>query len=394
MARRRVWLAVAAVAGTSLAACGADSGSTSEGLPAGGQARIELDGTEESVATTGSTTQVVTGTANLTKVSQVTGPDSPNTTDAVAVAGTDLGSMVNVGDRTYFVFGDTFGGRAPGMTGGGGSNWRSNALAWTTDDEPEEGISLDGWVVDDIGLASELLPSQKQDGVEMTKIPTNGFTADGNLYLAYMSVRHWGEPGEWEANYSSLARSQDDGQTWELLDDVRWPGDSNFVQVAAYRVDDGETHEIYFWSIPAGRSGSVQLMKVDEAEVESPAAYRYFTGTDGAEPQWVDDPSAATTIVEGGVGEPSVIWNADLGRWLMSHQRDNADAVIRESPTPWGPWSEPHELVSAAEHPGLYAPFMNARYLRNEGTTLYFALSLWDPYNVFWFRADLLTTPG
>lgn len=335
---------------------------------------------------------VVTGISGLSQVAQVTGPDSPNATDTVAIAGTDLGSMFTVGDRTYFVFGDTFGERGPDAFGGGGTNWRSNALAWTTDDDPTDGITLDGWVVDDVGLAAELLPSKKRDGEEMTKIPTHGFAVGDVLYLAYMSVRRWGEPGEWDVNYSSLARSSDQGRTWELLDDVRWPGDSNFVQVAVQRVADEDGPHLYFWSIPAGRSGGVQLMRVDEREVEDPAAYSYFAGTSGDEPRWVQDADEAETIVEGGVGEPSVIWNEALGRWLMTYQQDNADAVLSESPTPWGPWSEPHLLASIADQPGLYAPFMNQRYLSEDGKQIWFSLSLWGPYNVFWYSADLETS--
>lgn len=334
---------------------------------------------------------VVTGIENLTRVSQLTGPDAQNDTMAVGVAGTDLGSMINVDDRTYFLFGDTFGERDPDSTGGQGTDWRSNVLAWTSDDDPTDGITFDGWALDEIDSAVELLESQKQDGVEMTKIPTHGFAVGDALYIDYMSVRQWGEPGEWEANHASLAKSLDQGQSWEFLDDVQWAGDSNFVQVSAHHVATDEGDEIWSWGIPAGRSGGVQLMKVPAAEVESPEAYRYFTGAAAGTPQWSADPADASMIIEGGVGEPSVIWNEELDRWLIAHQRDNADVVLRESPTPWGPWSEPQLLVSAAEHPGLYGPYLNERYLSNDGTTLHFALSLWDPYNVFWFSADLLT---
>lgn len=32
---------------------------------------------------------------------------------------------------------------------------------------------------------------------------------------------------------------------------------------------------------------------------------------------------------------------------------------------------------------------MNDRFLADDGRTIYFTLSLWDPYNVFWFKATL-----
>ena len=40
--------------------------------------------------------------------------------------------------------------------------------------------------------------------------------------------------------------------------------------------------------------------------------------------------------------------------------------------------------------PDLYAPFMLPKYTANHGRTIYFTLSKWGPYNVFWSRADLV----
>src|SRR5689334_311328 len=112
----------------------------------------------------------LTGVTNVVRVAQVTGPDSPNRTDRVGFAGGDLGSMFTARGRTWFVFGDTFGQRDPGFTGGGGGEWRSNTMAWTTDTDPTDGIRLDGWIVGDDGRAKELLPSEKVDNSEMTVI--------------------------------------------------------------------------------------------------------------------------------------------------------------------------------------------------------------------------------
>jgi len=336
-------------------------------------------------------TFVLQGVSDVEQVSQITGAESPNRTDRFAVYGTDLGSMINDGDKTYFVFGDTFGERPPDQIGGGGSFWRSNTIGYTTDDNPEDGIALDGMITDETGLAKELLPSRKVDGDEMTKIPTYGIAANGALYLIYMSVRHWGDPGQWDANYASVAKSTDGGQNWTLLDDLKWPGDGNFVQVAAYRVDNGEKGaDLIFWGIPAGRFGGVQLMKTAEADIEKPAAYRYFAGTDGkSEPVWSADPKQAKTVVDDTVGELSVVWNAYLQRWIMTYLKEGEGVVIREGLTPWGPWGDAIDLVTAAEQPGLYAPFMNERYTGDGGRTIYFTLSLWNPYNVFWFKASL-----
>src|SRR5258708_943973 len=145
---------------------------------------------------------LLNGVSNVEQIAQLTGPGSPNKTDRFEIAGQDLGSMFEAGGKTWFVFGDTFGQRDPGLTGGGGTEWRSNTLAFSTDNDPTDGIRLDGYIADDIGWAKELIDSKKVDGIEMTTIPTYGFEANGAMYLAYMSVKHWGEPGEWETNYS------------------------------------------------------------------------------------------------------------------------------------------------------------------------------------------------
>ncbi len=340
---------------------------------------------------------VVTGVEDVTQIAQLTGAGAINDTEAVGVAGTDLGSMFTVDDRTYFVFGDTFGTRDEGMTGGGGGNWRSNAIAYSTDDDPTDGITFDGWVLDDVGLALEVAVGDKapNDGEgEVTKIPTHGFAVDGSLYLQYMSVSYWGEPGAWDANHAGLVRSTDDGQTWEVLEEPQWPGDSNVIQVSAAHVTEGGTDYLYFWSIPSGRFGGVQLMRVPATTeaVEDLDSYTYFAGTDGdGRPTWSDDLDQAAMVLDRAVGELSVMYHEQTERWLLTTMIDNGDAVLFEGLTPWGPWSDPHVLTTQAQTPGLYGPYMNPRYVSEDGRTIYFTLSIWDPYNVFWYSATLAT---
>ena len=331
---------------------------------------------------------VLSGIANVTRVAQLTGPDSPNRTDRYGVAGTDLGSMFEADGKVWFVFGDTFGERDPGFTGGGGREWRSNTMAYSTDTDPTDGITLDGFIASDDGRAKELLPSEKIDHSEMTVIPTYGFAANGAMYLAFMSVRHWGLPGEWETNYGGLAKSTDGGRTWTKLDRPRWGGDNNFVQVSVTAVGG----HLYFWGVTHGRFGGVRLMRVPQRQVEDQRAYRYFAGTDrNGDPKWSPDEARARTIVQDTVGELSVVWNARLSRWLMTYTNGGgAGASIREGINPWGPWGDPVTLVSAQDVPGLYSPYQLPKYVGNGGSTIYFTLSVWDPYNVYWYKADLV----
>lgn len=371
-----------------LAAVLAVSGCAAAGAPGDGGAPVRLD-------PDGDKPFVLTGVDDVVQIAQLTGPGAINDTASAGVAGTDLGSMTTIGDRTYFFFGDTFGDRDPDSYGGQGGFWRSNVSAWTTDDDPSDGIAFDGWApLDDVGLAAALVEGDHDGndaGGEVTKIPTYGFAVGDTLYVFYMSVSHWGDPGAWDANHAALAKSTDRGQTWTALESPRWPGDSNFIQVATAHVEDAGTEYVYFWAIPSGRFGGVQLMRVPatEAAVEDASAYSYFTGLDASgSPQWGDDMSAATTIVDGTIGELSVMWSTYLERWIMTYS-DGGNAYIREGITPWGPWGDPIEVAAQADYPGLYSPYLSPRYVGDGGRRVYFTMSLWGPYNVFWFSLDL-----
>ena len=85
------------------------------------------------------------------------------------------------------------------------------------------------------------------------------------------------------------------------------------------------------------------------------------------------------------------MWNAYLGRWIMTYLDEHQAAlVIREAPEPWGPWSPSQPLVSGSAYAGLYAPYMHPWYVENEGEIIYFTMSLWGPYAVYWMRARLM----
>ncbi|AQP47696.1 carbohydrate-binding protein [Tessaracoccus aquimaris] len=335
----------------------------------------------------------------VTRVAQLTGPGAINDTASVLLAGADLGHMTTVGERTWFVFGDNFGIRDADAFGGTGEVWKSNCLAWTTDDDPTDGITFDGWVLDDLEQVKEVLPGDHKpnDQVgEVTKIPTQLFAVDETMYLAYMSVTHWGEPGVWETDHAGLARSTDDGQTWEILEAVTWPGESGFVQLAQVPLTVDGVDWIYLWGIPAGRFGEVSLMRVraQPAAVEELSSYEYFAGEVDGEATWSTDLNDAVVVLDRGTAELSVLWSSHLERWLLASMLDNGSAVLYEGLSPWGPWSEPHEILTQADTPGLYAPYLCPRYVADDGRRLFFTLSIWGPYQVYWYSMDLRRTGG
>ena len=319
------------------------------------------------------------------KIAQITGEDSENKTQSrFGVWGTDLGSFTVMDGKTYMFGGDTFSDEQS-------HGWRSNVLFIIEDDDPSDGLTITDAITDKQGNARELLLSIKQDGTEMTVIPTNLFAANGKLYCIYMSVSHWGTAGRWDCRYSGLAVSENGGAKWRKLPNVRWPGDSGFIQTANVQVED----TMYIWGIPSGRFGGVHLMKVPVAGLEDPDAYAYFTGLDeqGA-PIWQkgqEGLTAAACILDGPVGEISVIYNEYLGNFLISYLNEEAGAIVlREMVTPWGEFSREWVLATNASYPALYGAYMHPDYVEDSGKGVYFAMSQYFPvYNIMWMRFNL-----
>ncbi|MDB5075141.1 MAG: carbohydrate-binding protein [Chloroflexi bacterium] len=362
----------------------------------------------------------------LTQVAQLIGPTpgSPNAGTAASphsitdttrwgVCGGDLGSLMVAQGTAYIALGDNYTSCPPG-TGGPGPglvppDWRSNALGIITNPRDfTHGLRITKWYSSDGRHAAEAIPSQHdagscQDsatpGCEVTAIPTYGFTTQNRLFLAYMSVHHWGPAAVWDVNYSSLAMSSDRGKTWHIeRGKVQWGPKSNFAQVAVAPDPDG-TH-LLFYGIPAGRFGAVKLMRVANnwQSVLSQSSYQYFIGTDAnGRPRWSTKPAQAAVVAGAPVGELSVIYDAGLKRWLMTYLQggndqimpSSGDLVIRSAANYWGPWSTPATLVSHTQFPGLYGAFMNDHFVADSGRTIYFVMSQWDPYSIFWMRATL-----
>jgi Domain of unknown function (DUF4185) len=337
---------------------------------------------------------------------------SINDTIKWGVCSGDLGSLIYLNGTAYLTLGDNYTSCPPG-TGGPGDlappDWRSNAIGIIPNPANfQHGLHITRWYSHDGKHAAEVIPSAHnagdcQDtgaaGCEVTAIPTYGFASQGHLFLAYMSVHHWGAASQWQVNYSSFATSAGAGHTWTVeKNTVQWDAHSNFAQVAV--TPDPDQSHLLLYGIPGGRFGAVKLMRVANnwRSVLSKSAYQYFTGTDAHwQPQWSKDQSRATVVASAPVGELSVIYDPGLKLWLMTYLQGgndqirpaSDDIVIRTAPSYWGPWSSPATLVSHAQFPGLYGAFMNPRFLANRGRDVYFTMSEWGPYAVFWMRATL-----
>lgn len=330
----------------------------------------------------------VTGVTDVGIVQRLTGPAQ---TGHVAIGGTDLGHMVNHQGITYFLFGDTFSGETPSA----GGNWRSNVMARSSDADPTDGVTLDGWIVNAEGKAQEVIHSGRTSPI--TEIPTGAISVNGRIYAWYMAVNWWGPAGQWTNNYAGLASWQVGQSSFDVVNDFAFPNNSNFGMVAASLRDDltdASDDHVYLWGTPAGRLGGVKLARVDPLQIENHSAYEYFGGIYGNQPTWVASEFNAPLIVEPTVGEMSVMYNRALDSWTMLYlNHDNYAIELRQAPAPWGPWSNAVQVVSGWNYPGLYGSYMNPLYVEEDGKTIYFTMSLWNPYDVYLMKASFETAP-
>jgi hypothetical protein len=358
----------------------------------------------------------ITGTRDFEIVARLTGPvgsDSINPTWEVAVQGTDLGHTVNHNGKTYFLFGDTF--NAGGNQGSGGADWRHNVMAWSTDTDPSDGITFDGWLTRPNGTARQAIVPGSEP---VTYIPTGAISVGDRIYAWYMHVSNWSTG--WTLSHAGLARWGEGDAAFTTVPGFRFEnpgggayttnhgatGPGNFGMVAAsYRHALEYTNDahVYLWGTPGGREGGVKLARVLPGQIENLSAYRFFNGVVNGVPQWVESEFDAQTIIPSvpqggtGVGEMSVMYNEKLRAWTMTSMSGGHGRFhIRYADNPWGPWSAPQTIVAhgdpAVTQPdrwGLYAPYMNPLWVEDDGGTIYFTMSLWEPYDVFLAKATL-----
>ena len=335
------------------------------------------------------TTQAL-GSLPHTYHEQLTGEDALTDSTPYDVNGTDLGIILKHNGKYHYIFGDTF-----GCGFYLGNNWRSNTIAYSTDTNPSNGITLDGWIANPLnGYAKELISSAKIDFVEMTCIPTAAISYNGNIYIYYMSVSHWGMVGgNWDCNNASIAMSTDNGQTFTKISTISWSGTGNFIQfgVAQTTTSLSTGDFLYLLATPAGRYDACYLCRVVIEDLLVQTQYEYFSGFDEfGDPIWEESESEAEAIFSSPVGELSIMWNDFLNKWTAFYfDTIQLTIVVRTADELWGPWSSSQKIVGAAEYPSLYGSYVHPDFVENNGETVYFVMSIYSVYNTFIMSVEL-----
>ncbi len=410
----------------------------------------------------GTTRTPVPVSANTAWIEFVTGAGNlNNTTTRFGIGGTDLGIMWDNGikddpattdvdeHQVLIAFGDTFSNTTPVRTG----VWRFNTLFRSADDVLSNGLYVpdgvpvshlvstpnlawfSGSPMETTNWADPILPSPGDPvhppyaiGPEVTIIPTAGISTPYNnaygarQYMSFMSVRSWDTPGRWTTNYSGIAYSDDNGQSWTIAPtSVRaaapgWSiapyiaGNQNFQQAAFVKPPAGSAEAadgwVYSYGTPSGRAGTVYLSRAKEDQLLDTTKYEYWNGS-----TWVaNTPSAATPVLPGttisffglfplftfypSASEMSVQYNPYLNKYVMLYGDSWNNVVMRTADSPQGTWSAPKQLASSWTMWGQYAPYVHPwsgtdNLAASEQQYLYWNVSTWDNYQVRLMRTDL-----
>ena len=326
----------------------------------------------------------------VTRIARVTGHPiagegfpSPNKTDQVwDVGGCDLGIIWETDPGTYGIFfGDTFGSDFspnPDSPGPNGSRWRSNVLGFSKTTDLDQGIVFDNMVTGIDGKAKELLPGAKAGST--SSIPTAAIRVNGADYVHCFKVDTWSP--NLVTQYSALYKSTDDGQNWSRIQEVTFSSDSRFALVGFCKKDG----YVYLIGTPTYRNKPAYLARVKEEDIEHINDYEYWNGTSK---EWVKgDESQATVLIDGTVGELSVIYNETYKKWIIAYfNAAEYNITMRIADDITGPWDTKFVLATGTDYPQLYGSYFHPASAK--GDYLYFTMSMWEPYNVFLMKVEL-----
>ena len=347
------------------------------------------------------------------KICQLTGdtdwvtgqPTAARTLTEFGLDATDLGYPVEVGDKLFFLFGDSW----PRIKSpGAGEVPPNDAIGFTIRTTPpnEDGKCLELQLNDVLSPPPKTLVRPAIVGPIAVKqgsfnVPSGGVGVNGEL-LAFFWTDHCGSPTRLKPlpgtplerptpsgtcpesddlssiGHSVLARSDDGGRTFR--DVVRMPPGFVYVTASNARADVALSKDalpgVFIFGLPRYRASLPYLALASEGSIGDPSQWLYFVGLNaGGQPKWENEaewigasdaggksttwtpPTDAeiispTTDDDRCMGEFSVTWNVPLQAWQMLYACQRVGVVVRMAAEPWGPWSAPTTILGANDNLG------------------------------------------
>ena len=283
-----------------------------------------------------------------------------------SIHGTDLGASFEHGGKLWFLFGDTLATETlpvdppDGKSHSGPHPLVADSTAYTTDTDPTDCVSLE-FLRNPDNPSFWGYPSFDSEG---GAVQEEGLSVGASMYV-------WFSHGDESGSTLTLARSDNDGESFTILHDV---SSNHFIGASVDVIPNlvipgleeaGETDWLFIFGIgPVYRESDLFLAVVPLALIEEPQAMVYFAGLDENDlPRWSESEGDAQLVIdvdnplatgdwfagvpleekanaEGCIGEFSVHHSEVAETWIAMYNCDFLSIEMHTADFPWGPWSQ------------------------------------------------------
>jgi hypothetical protein len=286
------------------------------------------------------------------------------------VAGADGGISVVLGDRTYWLFGDTL------LLPESGRQIEPNTVAWSVTADPDGCPKLNHHT----GADGEAVPFLAKDGA-LTVWPSGAWPVDEHHFDVYTTYVYGTGPYAYWIGEVGLTRVDVRTMEAEVLSRSLWDAESGFgstvVGVQPVDADDEGRLRVVLET----QAGERLLARVRERSLHEAEAYEYWDGGG-----WRESPGDAATLWAPPVATSdvqrlaaydaggSIAYHDGLGQYVALVNTGFAGIGVRTAPRLEGPWSEPRQwldctTIAGAAVPVCYSPLQHPQ-LSQDGSII------------------------
>jgi|CXWL01.1.fsa_nt_gi 4-amino-4-deoxy-L-arabinose transferase-like glycosyltransferase len=302
--------------------------------------------------------------------------------DAAYIQGADGGLSVVVGDRTWWLFGDTL------FADASGKQIEQNSIAWSQELRPD-GCPRLHYYAGENGVALPFIP---KDG-SLTVWPSGAWATGDHTLDFYTAYVYGSGPYSYTVGEIGLARLDTETMAVTTLSRGLFTAESGFVSrvINVQPVELGDSGQLRI--ILQTEAGTKLLARAPLSELADLTAYEYWNGAAwsskpaDAEALWPAAAASATNLellanFENGA---HFAWNEGLRKYVAITNVGYAEVGARVADRLEGPWSEPQPWLDCltfaeARVPTCYSPLQHPQLSPNGGRTLITTLTRMDRY--------------
>lgn len=304
---------------------------------------------------------------------------------AALVQGADGGESFVVGDRIWWLFGDTL------FLADSGKQIEQNSIAWSDTLDSDGCPKLNYYARD--GIAVPFLP---KDG-SLTVWPSGGWAVDDHTLDFYTVYVYGSGPYDYTLGEVGLARLDTTTMDVRVLARALWsddhrPAGHDGQIIGAAHIELAEDGLLRVVLETRGAGVGEILARVAPDRMADALAYEYWDGAawsasiDSARPLWEapapSDPVAKLASFENGA---SIAWNASLRKYVAVMNTGFSSVGARTADRLEGPWSAPQPWLDCLTFartrvPTCYSPQQHGELAADDGGSLFLTVSSIEPY--------------